>query len=112
MEVSIGQMFHFSVHNNTLYYKTKFLFSSYQDSQSSKKQFTSEAWSLTKDKLRHNLQLKTDSVKDFITDISNKVLKIYWKKTQFRFAVPMKLLVEDWNFTKNRLRYRLPHCHL
>ena len=100
MEVSIRQMFYFSVHNNTLYYKTRFLFSSYEGSQSPKKKFISKTWGLTKNKLRHNLQLKTDSVKDFITDISSKVLKIYWKNTQLRFKFPMKFLVEAWRFTK------------
>ena len=111
MEISIGQMFHFPIHNNTLYFKTRFLFSSYQGSQSPKKQFMLKTWSLTKKKLRHNLQLKTDSIKDFLTDISGKVLEIYWKKTQLSFTFPIEFLVEAWSFTKNRLRYRLPHCH-
>ena len=53
--------------------------------------------------LRHNLQLKTDSVKDFITDISRKAVKIYWKKTELQFTYPIKLLVEAWSFTKNWL---------
>ena len=39
MEVSIGQIFHFLLHSNTLYYKTRFLFSSYQGSHSPKQQF-------------------------------------------------------------------------
>ena len=103
----------FSVHDNTLYYKTKFIFSSYEGSQSPKKQFIlSKTWSLMKNKLCLNLQLKTDPIKAFFNDIPNKVLKMYWKKTQLRFTFSMKFLVKAWSFTKNKLLYRLPHCHL
>ena len=42
-----------------------------------KKQHIPKTRSLAKNKLRHNLQLKTGSVKDFITDISSKAFKIY-----------------------------------
>ena len=91
MEVSIGQKFHFSVHSNTLHYKTRFLFSSYQGSP--KQPFIVKTWSSSKNKLHLNLQLKTDSVKDFITDISSKVLKIYSKRTQLHLTFPIKYLV-------------------
>ena len=36
MEFSAGQMLHFSVHSNTLYYKCRFFFSLYQGSHSPK----------------------------------------------------------------------------
>ena len=78
----------------------RFLFSSYQGSHSPKQQVTFKTWSFTKNKLRHNLQQKTDSFKDFITDISKKVLQISGKKTQLHFIFPLKFLVEAWRFTK------------
>ena len=71
----------------TLHYKIRFFFNSYQGSKSSTKQFIWKTWSLTKNKLRYNLQLKTDSVKDFITDISSKVLKVCWKKGPITFQI-------------------------
>ena len=77
MEVSISQMLHFSVHSNTLYYATRVFFSSYRGSDLPKQLFIVKASSFTKNKLYHNLQLKAHSVKNFITDISRKVLKIY-----------------------------------
>ena len=67
----------------------------------SQQPFVLKVWSFTQNKLRQILQLKTDSVKDFITDISSKVVKIYWKKTELQFTYPIKLLVEAWSFTKN-----------
>ena len=67
---------------------------------------------LTKNKLCHNLQLKSDSFKDFITVISGEALKVCWKKAQLYFIYPMKFLVEAWSFSKNRLWHRLSYCHL
>ena len=92
--------------------KTRFLFSPYQGSQSPNEPFLSKTWSLTKNKLRHNLQLKADSVNNF----SSKVLfKHLLKKGSITFRISnfsMKFLVEARSLTKNRLRHRLPHCHL
>ena len=87
-------MLHFSVHSDILYYNTKFLFSSCQGSHSRKRQFIVKTWSFTKSKLLYNLQLKTDSVKDFIIDIARKFLNIFWEKTQLPFTFLRKFLVE------------------
>ena len=50
-----------------------------------------------KSKLRHNLQLKTDSVKDLITDISSKAFMFIGMTSRF---------------TKGRLHHRLCHYYL
>ena len=86
-EVSIGQILHFSVHSYTLHYKARFFFSSNEGSYSPKQSFIVKVWSFTKNKLRHNLQVKTDSVIDFITDISSKSLKNLLKKDQVTFRI-------------------------
>ena len=97
MEVSIGPTF----------------FNLYQCSHLPKQPFIVKAWSFTKSKLGHNLQLKPEFVKDFITDISSIILlKTYWRKTQLYWTFPLKFIVEAWSFTKNRFLHTLCHCHL
>ena len=77
MEISIGQMFHFLVRNNTLYCKTRSLSSLYHSPQAPKVQFVLKR---PETSLKTNsvitLQLKSDPFKDFITDISGKALKL------------------------------------
>ena len=79
----------------------RFFFSSHEGSYSPKQSFVAKVWIFTKNKLRHNLQLKTDSLKNFIADIFDKVPKLYLKKTELHFTFPMKLLVDTWSFTKS-----------